>query len=185
MDWKDGTKYVGEWRNGLMNGTGILEMWTHERYEGKFIGGLRNGRGRCDYPNGQIYIGRWKDGKPHGKGEFINADGGKSKFVGTWANGARQGSGILLTQSLANANSANILEFDGKSGEAVSVIYLNGEPQEQTVVSLSSAKGILESLEETSPHYQSEGKCNQNEDIRSPRPDFFRNLGYRENGKRK
>ena len=169
-----------------MNGTGVLEMWTQERYEGKFIGGLRNGRGRCDYPNGQVYIGRWRAGKPHGKGEFINADGGKSKYVGTWANGIREGSGILLTESLANANSANILDFDGKNGEAISVVYLKGEPKEQTVLSLSSAKEILENLEETSLNHQSESKYSQDgNSVGTPRPDFFRNLGYRGKVKRK
>ena len=106
MDWSDGTRYVGEWRNGLMNGMGVLEMWTRERW-GKFIGGRRNGKGRCDFPNGQVYIGRWKNGKPHGNGQFIDPEDGGSKFFGTWVKGVRHGQGLVLTGSFMSIDSTS------------------------------------------------------------------------------
>ena len=199
MDWSDGTRYVGEWRNGLMNGTGVLDMWTRERYEGKFIGGRRNGHGRCDFPNGQIYIGRWKDGKPHGKGQFIDPRDGGSKFFGTWVKGTRHGSGLLLTGSLVNLDaSVPAVVDEDNDGEAVSVAYVDGEPQQQTVVALTAIQGILSDyqdvvgngyLQNASSTLKAEGKQTSEEGSATPRtprrPDFFRTLGIRGNSNRK
>ena len=201
MDWSDGTRYVGEWRNGLMNGSGVLEMWTRERYEGKFIGGRRNGKGRCHFPNGQVYIGRWKDGQPHGKGQFIDPKDGGSKFFGTWVKGARQGPGLLLTGSLMDTDARAPAAADkGMDGEAVSVIYANGEPEQQTVVALDSIQEMLRDYQDvvgdgyeqnTAATLNMEGKFNADDGNASPRtprrPDFFRTLGIRgsSNSKRK
>ena len=186
MDWSDGTRYVGEWRNGLMNGMGVLEMWTRERYEGKFIGGRRNGKGRCDFPNGQVYIGRWKNGKPHGNGQFIDPADGGSKFFGTWVKGVRHGQGLVLTGSFMSIDSTSrrLLEANVE-GEAVSVVYSNGEPQHQTVVARESILEMLQQFQDMDEGSDLGAQAQFNSDeISSPRtprrPDFFRNLGIRE-----
>ena len=47
--WSDGTKYIGEWRFGEMNGQGTYT-----------------------YADGGKYVGEWKDGKKNGQGTRID-----------------------------------------------------------------------------------------------------------------
>jgi len=47
--WSDGTKYVGSWKDGMMNGQGTMTF----------------GRGKHE---GDKYIGEWKDGRQNGQG---------------------------------------------------------------------------------------------------------------------
>jgi len=60
--WENGTKYMGEWKDGKRHGQGTMttpdEMWD------KF----------------KKYVGEWKDGEFHGQGTMTYHDG--SKFVG-------------------------------------------------------------------------------------------------------
>ena len=51
MVWKDGRRYVGEFKN------------SKEEGEGTFT-----------YADGNKYIGKWKNGKMHGLGVFLNYD---------------------------------------------------------------------------------------------------------------
>jgi len=52
--YSDGSKYVGEWKDGKMNG-----------------------KLTATFPDGSKYVGGWKDGKPHGEGIHILPDGTK------------------------------------------------------------------------------------------------------------
>ena len=59
----DGTKYMGQWMNGLCHGLGIMVFSDGSKYEGNFIGGKYNNLGvftRCDQMK---YEGEFKDGK--------------------------------------------------------------------------------------------------------------------------
>ena len=60
--WTDGTKYVGEHKNGKRHGQGT---WT--------------------YPSGDKYVGEYKDGKRHGEGTYTQVDGTVGK--GIWEDG--------------------------------------------------------------------------------------------------
>jgi hypothetical protein len=40
MIWCNGDKYVGEWLNDTMNGSGILIMSSGGKYEGEWANGL-------------------------------------------------------------------------------------------------------------------------------------------------
>ena len=57
--WRDGSKYVGEWKDGNQHGQGT-QTWA----------------------NGQKYVGEWKDGLQHGQGTSTNSLG-KTK-TGVW-----------------------------------------------------------------------------------------------------
>ena len=58
MMYPDGSKYVGQWKEGM-----------------------KNGRGVYDYANGDKYEGGWLDDAKHGNGVYYyNATG--SKFYG-------------------------------------------------------------------------------------------------------
>ena len=51
--WDDNKKYIGEYKDGKINGYGILKF------------------------NEKAYLGMWKDGKRHGFGVFVNVDTNK------------------------------------------------------------------------------------------------------------
>lgn len=57
----------GEWRDG-------------EKYLGDFKDHMRDGKGELTWPDGRKYIGDFKDGKCHGKGQQTFPNG--EKYVG-------------------------------------------------------------------------------------------------------
>src|SRR5450755_439397 len=59
----DGSRYIGEFKNGTPDGGGILEFTKEWTYEGAFKDGVRNGFGIMVYANGTKYSGEFKDGK--------------------------------------------------------------------------------------------------------------------------
>ena len=84
--YKDGEKYQGDWRDGLRNGYGTFIFPNGTKYEGEFKDGLRNGQGTLILSNGIQGIGEWKDGKPWNITEY-NKNGDTK---GRWMNGAKQ-----------------------------------------------------------------------------------------------
>jgi hypothetical protein len=71
----DGTKYIGEFENGLCHGLGVMTFADGSKYEGEFINGKFNGLGiftRCDRMK---YEGEFKDGKVLGRGLLTFTDG--------------------------------------------------------------------------------------------------------------
>ena len=115
------------------------------------------------------------------------------------ARGTRHGSGLLLTGSLMNTDASTSAAVDkDKDGEAVSVVYVDGEPQQQTVVALDAIQGILRNYQDAvvnrygqnaSATLGVEGKYNMEDGNTTPRtprrPDFFRTLGIRGKSNRK
>ena len=92
----NGNKYVGEHKNGKMNGQGTFTWASGEfagnKYAGEFKDNERHGQGTYTYANGEKYVGEWKDGEPNGQGThtFTNGD----KYVGEFKNGSQHGQGI-------------------------------------------------------------------------------------------
>ena len=71
----DGTKYIGEWVNGLCHGLGIMVFSDGSKYEGEFHCGTYNNLGvftRCDQMK---YEGEFKEGKVIGRGLMTFTDG--------------------------------------------------------------------------------------------------------------
>ena len=83
-DWGNKRKYVGEWKEGKMNGKGKLMYSDGTYYEGEFTSGKKNGHGKYVWEINKYYIGQWKDDKPNGKGVY-HKYGKETK--GFWANG--------------------------------------------------------------------------------------------------
>ena len=81
--WKNGKKYVGEFKDGMFYGQGTLtdNLGT---YEGEFRDGKHHGQGTLTWTDGSSYIGQWKEGKHHGQ-VTITFSGG-SKWVGEFRN---------------------------------------------------------------------------------------------------
>ena len=85
FDQSAGETYVGENRNDVPHGQGVM-TWTDGRsYKGEWKNGERDGIGTYRWPGGETYKGQWRDGKWHGQGVYTKADG--TTMSGIWKNG--------------------------------------------------------------------------------------------------
>lgn len=67
------------------NELGIFNYGDGTRYLGEFKEGVPNGLGRCEFINGDLYEGEWKKHAPHGKGILTFASGRKHAAI--WDRG--------------------------------------------------------------------------------------------------
>ena len=94
--WPNGDKYVGQFKDGNINGQGTYyflanNQFKGDKYVGEFKDGKMNGQGTYTFANGDKYVGEFKDGKYHGQGTYTYADG--EKYVGAYKDGLRNGQG--------------------------------------------------------------------------------------------
>lgn len=59
--WPDGTRYVGEVREGLRWGKGTIFWEDGTRFVGNFVAGQRQGSGTMILPDGTVYTGYFED----------------------------------------------------------------------------------------------------------------------------
>ena len=78
--YRNGNKYVGEFRDGKYNGQGILTFANGHKYVGAFKNGKYNGQGTYTFADGTKYVGEYKDDKRNGQGTLTVVDG--AKYVG-------------------------------------------------------------------------------------------------------
>jgi hypothetical protein len=83
--------YIGEFKDGVMQGQGILNYNTGAQYKGHFTNGQPEGYGIFKKPNGETYQGEFKNGLMHGQGFLISHDE-TSKVPVTHENG------LLITE---------------------------------------------------------------------------------------
>ena len=110
---ENGEQYVGEMKNNLKDGKGIIYFKNDneemkQRYEGQFKNNKIQGKGFMFWKLGNMYEGSFKNGKMEGKGIFYYSDG--SQYLGEFKNGKRDGKGILYYAT------GNIYEGDWKNG---------------------------------------------------------------------
>lgn len=81
----NGDRYVGELKNNLFHGKGILIKENNEVFSGEFRNGVPNGT--LNYFINKIlrYSGSWKDGKYNGYGKQFHGNGQTKE--GIWING--------------------------------------------------------------------------------------------------
>ena len=79
LTYPDGWTFDGEWREGKMHGEGTLTHPGGWVYQGEWSAGTMDGEGILTYPDGWQYIGEWRAGRMHGTGELLQADY-KKKF---------------------------------------------------------------------------------------------------------
>jgi hypothetical protein len=129
INFNNGSKYLGELKNGAMHGKGTLyrfdggvitgefknggvdgiATWTFPNgdvYEGQFINDYINGKGTYVYKNGDKYIGERKQGIANGKGTLVKANG--DKYVGEFKEDKLHGK-ILVTYSNGNKEIINFI----------------------------------------------------------------------------
>ena len=118
---EDGNKYIGEMKDNIREGKGILYYDDGFKYEGEFKNDKFNGRGVI-YENGEkIYEGEFKDDKREGKGVLFY--GGSFKYEGEFKNDAFDGKGTVYYSS---AVEEGYYKNDKREGIIV-VRYENGD----------------------------------------------------------
>ncbi len=80
--WPSGSKYVGQFSQGLRNGTGTYTWSDGSEYVGQYVDGKRNGKGAYTWPNGESYVGEFVDDRKQGKGVYTWPNG--TIYEGTW-----------------------------------------------------------------------------------------------------
>ncbi|KAF6155307.1 hypothetical protein GIB67_019833 [Kingdonia uniflora] len=90
--YSNGDNYEGEWRRGLQDGHGRYQWGKSENhYIGQWKNGEINGNGTLIWRNGNRYDGCWEDGLPKGNGTFRWSDG--SFYVGIWSKDPKEQNG--------------------------------------------------------------------------------------------
>jgi len=75
--WENGSRYVGEWKDGKKHGQGTLTYPNLMRI-----------RGGTEKFEGMKYVGEWKDDKYHGQGTWFGKGEWKGqKYVGEYKDG--------------------------------------------------------------------------------------------------
>ncbi|KAJ3092302.1 hypothetical protein HK102_008786 [Quaeritorhiza haematococci] len=110
-------KYIGEWKDGKMNGQGKLfyeftDSAAGSYYEGSWLDGKKDGKGVMRYASGNIYDGEWRNNKKHGKGTMIWKDR-HEEYSGEWQDNGPMGNGMDL--ELSNMRRAHGTEASGKT----------------------------------------------------------------------
>ncbi|XP_058256877.1 ankyrin repeat and MYND domain-containing protein 1 isoform X2 [Hemibagrus wyckioides] len=75
-----------------INGPGVQEWTDGSRYEGEFLNGLKHGNGTFTWPNGECYKGSFYKDYRHGKGTYFWPDG--SQFIGKFYLNRKEGYGV-------------------------------------------------------------------------------------------
>lgn len=76
MRWNNGDVYEGEWREGLMSGSGkYVRARDNAVYEGLFRDHQRHGRGTETLSTGERYQGTWEANQKHGALQYRDTNG--------------------------------------------------------------------------------------------------------------
>ncbi len=75
ITYPNGSKYVGEFKDGKRDGQGTHTYPNGRKYVGEYKSNLRNGQGTLTYSSGEKYVGEFKDGKYTGKGVLFKVNG--------------------------------------------------------------------------------------------------------------
>ena len=78
--WTNGDKWIGEWKDGEINGEGTYFYADGSITVGEWKDGEINGQAIQTWGDknewaGDRYVGEWKDGEMHGQGRYTFADG--------------------------------------------------------------------------------------------------------------
>ena len=77
--WPNGTKYIGEHKNGMFHGLGKMINNKGNGYHGNWENNKYNGYGIITSSSDGNYQGYFKDNNYHGEGIFTSPDGYSSK----------------------------------------------------------------------------------------------------------
>ena len=90
-------RYIGSFKDGLFDGTGLYVASTGMRYEGEWKGGNIEGRGKLSFSSGLRYEGQFRANTYSGVGSMIFPNG--SRYDGEYLLSAPNGTGVYRTAS--------------------------------------------------------------------------------------
>ena len=90
--WTNGSKYQGQFLNGLFHGKGVYNWSNKKMYDGNWVNGKMNGKGKFIYQDGSIYEGEFVDGKKSGYGVYKWEN--DKYYEGKWKNDKQNGYGV-------------------------------------------------------------------------------------------
>ena len=70
----NGNKYIGEFKNGKIEGKGTFSYEDGTIFVGNFIEGYKNGEGYIQFPDGKKYFGNWLNGELYGYGYLLDGN---------------------------------------------------------------------------------------------------------------
>ena len=53
--------YIGDFKNGMQHGKGIIHYYNGDKFEGEFRDGKKNGKGAFTYSSGETSSGKWQN----------------------------------------------------------------------------------------------------------------------------
>ena len=78
INFNNGSKYLGELKNGAMHGKGTLYRFDGGVITGEFKNGGVDGIATWTFPNGDVYEGQFINDYINGKGTYVYKNGDKS-----------------------------------------------------------------------------------------------------------
>ena len=121
--YKDGSYYIGQWKNNLPNGKGAFFNKNGKLiYEGNFVNKEFEGYGKLMIKNGDYYKGFFVRGSFQGQGEYFYKNG--EKYSGDFLNGKKHGKGILYLKNGKEKYNGNFIneEYEGEG----KLLFSNG-----------------------------------------------------------
>lgn len=92
LELADGTKYVGDMKDGELTGKAKITYSNGDRYDGKVLDGMKSDKGVYTWSDGASYDGAWKEDRMEGVGTYYyGAKESGYKLVGDFKNGRPDG----------------------------------------------------------------------------------------------
>ena len=132
-DYRNNSKYEGEFRKDKKCGKGKIIFDSGDTYEGEFNDNKFNGYGHYIwFKNGHEYEGNYLNGKFHGEGFYR---WGKNEYYsGEYVNGVKEGEGEIsyadgkkFFVNFTNGKPNGIGMFQDKDGNRCEVEFINGK----------------------------------------------------------
>ena len=124
--WNNGTKYIGNWKDGNMNGEGILiDSNNNLVFQGNYYRNKRYGKGLFVIKDNEYYEGEFFDDKMEGKGTYHYENG--DIWEGYFKNNMKNGVGIFTSK-----NNKDVYLYEFENDNYMGAILLG--PEEKTYV---------------------------------------------------
>ena len=125
---KNGDIYIGEIKNNVKEGRGILKYSSknekYKKYEGFWKNNKKNNTGTMEYKDGTTYIGHWKNDMRDGEGTLYYSTG--EKFKGTFKEDKKEGMGLFYSKNYNSIFYGNY-KNDVKDGKGITYYKKNNK----------------------------------------------------------
>jgi len=124
--WNNGEKYIGNWKEGNMNGEGVLFDKNNKLiFDGNYYNNKRYGPGKLIIKDKEYYEGEFFDDKMEGKGAYHYENG--DVWEGHFKNNLKNGVGVMNYH-----NSKDVFLYEFENDNYMGSTQLN--PQEKAYV---------------------------------------------------